>query len=229
MKRCVLLGGLILLAGLCHACAGDFDPATLTSPAVSPQAVPLNPWAADFDQPAPLSLDVTPKTAATTASSLPFAASSSSFQSYGNFGADVTNRHVRLGGATVGLGHYFFDGVSLNLEGSGYYLDESGAHGAAGSVYGLLRQHLVRRQNYSLFADVGFGIIRADHELPANGTEFNFVFHSGPGLTWRLDDDLHLLAGGRFFHVSNAKMQGDSRNPSVNGIEGYVGIMKTFF
>ena len=33
------------------------------------------------------------------------------------------------------------------------------------------------------------------------------------------------MGGARYFHLSNAQIDGPLRNPSVNGIEGYFGLM----
>ena len=48
------------------------------------------------------------------------------------------------------------------------------------------------------------------------------------GTTYPLKDNLHLLTGVRYFHLSNARIEGNSRNPSINGVEGFLGLMWTF-
>ena len=36
------------------------------------------------------------------------------------------------------------------------------------------------------------------------------------------------MAGVRYFHLSNAHLEGPRRNPSINGLEGFLGVMWTF-
>src|SRR5438034_1013209 len=76
--------------------------------------------------------------------------------------------------------------------------------------------------------DIAPGVAWAGEEVPPGGTDFNITFRSGPGITYLLRPDLHLLAGVRYVHWSNAEMHGRDRNPSVNGVEGYVGVMFAF-
>jgi hypothetical protein len=45
------------------------------------------------------------------------------------------------------------------------------------------------------------------------------------GATYQLRDNLYLFGGARYFHLSNAALEGPERNPSINGIEGYFGVM----
>lgn len=147
---------------------------------------------------------------------------------YGNYGSDVTNRNVRLGGANLGIGYYLVDNVALNLEGSANMIDEPGPDGWGGTTSLLLRQHFFNRDRFSFFIDVGWGIIETQYDTPVRGTRFNFIQHTGPGFTYELDKGTYLLGGARFFHISNARLEGRNRNPSVNGIEGYLGLMFKF-
>jgi hypothetical protein len=157
-----------------------------------------------------------------------FAAGSFSLQSYCAYLHDLSNRDVRVAGGTIGAGYYIFDSVGLNLELSGSHIDEPGPDTCAWGVGLLLRHHLIRRQDWSFFLDVGPGVAEAGREVPPGGTDFNITFRSGPGITFELRDGLHLITGVRYCHWSNADMHGRDRNPSINGVEGYVGVMFTF-
>ena len=130
-----------------------------------------------------------------------------------------------LASATIGAGYYVFDNVALNLELSGYHVHQRGPDTYAAGLQLILRHHLWQRERFSLFADVGGGIFRGDDYVPSGGTHFNFTFRSGLGITWQLRDRMHLLGGIRYFHLSNAARRGILRNPSVNGTEGYIGLM----
>jgi hypothetical protein len=39
---------------------------------------------------------------------------------------------------------------------------------------------------------------------------------------------MYLMGGVRGTHLSNARSEGEDRNPSLNGVEGYVGLLFAF-
>lgn len=133
-----------------------------------------------------------------------------------------------MAGGSVGVNYYFQDGISLGLEGGGYHLGQADGDGVAGNLGVMLRQHVIRRDRWSLYVDVGEGLFEADQDVPHDGTHFSFLFHTGPGVTWQLTEHIYLMAGVRYYHLSNAQTQGGDRNPASNGIEGYVGVMLPF-
>ncbi len=138
---------------------------------------------------------------------------------------DVTNRHVVMGGATVGVGYRVFGRTSLLIDGGGYGFSEGRIDGVAAGVTVGLRQHLLDFGRFGLDADVSGGILGADRELPYNGTHFNETIEFGPAVTYRLSDGFYLLAGVRYFHLSNADRQNAvGRNPSVNAVQGVLGV-----
>ena len=48
---------------------------------------------------------------------------------------------------------------------------------------------------------------------------------AGIGLTYKLDESTYLFGGARYFHLSNARLEGIEHNPQMNGVEFYVGLM----
>lgn len=176
------------------------------------------------DAPAVLSLNTTPAPAPTSAP-VAFGEDSWSMEITGNYLADLSNRDLQMGGGNVGVNYYLDNGISLGLQVAGYYVDETDGQGVAGSLGFLVRQHFIRRENWSFYVDVGESLFEADRNVPHDGTHFNFLFHTGPGITWKLAERVHLMAGVRYFHISNAQINGADRNPASNGIEGYVGVM----
>ena len=143
-------------------------------------------------------------------------------QSYAGYAAE--NKEALFSG-TVGAGYCIFDNFALNLEGIGYGIVQDGPDTAAAGLQFIFRHHIVARDRWSIFADVGESIFEAADRVPPGGTRFNFVLRTGVGMTYELKSDVHLLAGVRYFHLSNAQIEGSERNPSINGIEGYVGVM----
>jgi hypothetical protein len=79
--------------------------------------------------------------------------------------------------------------------------------------------------SWTLFADVGIGVLLATDNTPSGGTGFNFTPRAGVGGTWRLNDEgVRLQAGVRWHHISNARINGETRNPDRDGIMGYVAL-----
>ncbi len=91
-----------------------------------------------------------------------------------------------------------------------------------------LRHHFAVWEGGSLFFDVGEYAIQADTDVPDDGTSFNYLFLCGGGVTYRLADNVHLMAGARYFHLSNAGREGGDVNPSNNGVQVFAGVMFTF-
>jgi len=87
------------------------------------------------------------------------------------------------------------------------------------------RWHYVNTGDWSLYADVGIGLLVSPDDVPDGGTSFNFTPRVGVGLTRRLTQSgLRLITGARWHHVSNARIEGDDRNPDRDGILLYAGL-----
>jgi hypothetical protein len=152
------------------------------------------------------------------------------FQLYGTY-ADGLDARTDIASGAAGVGYFVFDNLALGLEANGYHAQQSGFDVRNAWMYGVsgvLRHHLLRFERMTFFIDVSFGPAEATHRVPAGGTYFNFVTRTGIGTTYQMKENLHLIGGVRHFHLSNAKIEGSDRNPSINGVEGFVGLMWTF-
>jgi hypothetical protein len=126
-------------------------------------------------------------------------------------------------------GHYYFaDEVSLGVELQGYYVDQLRDDTVLGGANVLLRWHFLAHERYSLFVDGAMGVSYAADDVPETGLHFNYTPQGGGGATVKLRDDLHLLGGVRFIHLSNGNLKGRDENPSQDGVQYYVGVMFTF-
>jgi hypothetical protein len=92
----------------------------------------------------------------------------------------------------------------------------------------IFRHHLVHTDRASFFLDLAAAFVEASDDVPTEGTRFNFIEQAGVGMTYHLQGNSHLLLGVRYLHLSNAGIEGQERNPSINGIAAYVGLMFTF-
>lgn len=88
-----------------------------------------------------------------------------------------------------------------------------------------LRYHYINADDWSLYADAGIGVIISPDDVPDGGTSFNFTPRVGLGFTKRLNDaGLRVITGARWHHVSNARIEGDGRNPDRDGVLIYAGL-----
>jgi hypothetical protein len=150
-----------------------------------------------------------------------------SLQAYTTYAGGIDAEEIFNSGA-IGASYYVFDNFSLGVEASGHRFEQApGSDGWMYGVAGILRHHLIQFDRSTIFADVTFGPVEATDRVPAGGTYFNFATRAGIGTTYQIQDNLYLIGGVRYFHLSNARIEGPARNPSINGVEGYVGLMLT--
>jgi hypothetical protein len=134
--------------------------------------------------------------------------------------------HV-YGGNVAGY-YYFGDEVAVGAELEGYFVDQARDDTALGGASVVIRWHFLAAERFSLFADGAFGVSYAEASVPEGGTHYNYTPKGGGGATFELRDDLHLIGGVRFFHLSNANLHGRERNPSQDGTQFFVGLLWTF-
>lgn len=148
----------------------------------------------------------------------------------GGYYRDLQSPHVRVNPYSLGVNYYVLDGVGLGVEVAGLKLDaKEGFDDAGAAGFNLtLRHHVFERGDFSFFLEAALGMIYADDEFPPGGTRFNYTEQAGVGASYRLRDDLFLIGGARFIHISNAYIHGEDQNPGVNAIGGYVGLTYRF-
>jgi hypothetical protein len=153
-------------------------------------------------------------------------------QLFGTGIVDCSGRDVWMVGPTVGIGYYVLDNLAINGEFSGYFVDQDTGNATAGAASIGLRHHVLdlgeAPSNSSLFVDVGAGFFSADDQVPPGGTHSNTTFYVGLGIARPLKENVYLIGGARYFHLSNADREGDDRNPSINAVQGFVGVMFRF-
>lgn len=114
----------------------------------------------------------------------------------------------------------------LGFELGGWYFDQPGknAEGISGSL--AMKYHFwhSEKRDITAFGELGIGVLVASRQVPAGGTNVDFLPRAGAGLTWEVAEGVRLVGGVRWHHISNARIKGDSRNPSRDGLMGYVGV-----
>jgi len=143
--------------------------------------------------------------------------------------------HANLFGGGVGLSYYIKNNLAIRAEAIGLGVEQNGDDTAAGGLTLLARWHFYRQPRWSLFVEGGAGFLISDASIPdglsareENGTHFNFTPQVGLGATYHLADNMHLIGGFRYIHISNADIAGDDENPGNDTVGGYLGVMFTF-
>ena len=160
----------------------------------------------------------------------PFAQGRWTLQLYGS-GTSSKNTDGLYSGH-VGVGYHFRDGISINAEfvGSAIQMQntkhDAGGDSASGAFDLILRWHFLRGDGWSIFGDVGGGVMESMESFPANGSHFNFRPQAGLGATLRITDDCYLMGGVKWLHVSNANLR--ERNPGFDSAMFYMGLMFPF-
>lgn len=131
--------------------------------------------------------------------------------------------------AAFTLSTFLIERLELLMEFGGWYFNQP-EDDAVGFNWNLIfRFHVFTfgdRKDWTVFLDGGAGLLVTTDVVPAGGTGFNFTPRAGFGFTHRLSDEseTRLVLGLRWHHISNARINGDDRNPGRDGINLYVGL-----
>lgn len=131
---------------------------------------------------------------------------------------------------------FLADELEFGVEAAGWYFNQTGQDtgGVSGSM--IFRWHFCHWGGddgfrSTFFGDAGIGILAAFDEVPDGGTGFDFLPRVGCGFTHALTDDeegSRLTLGLRWHHISNARIEGDARNPARDALMVYAEIQFPF-
>jgi hypothetical protein len=126
--------------------------------------------------------------------------------------------------------YFLMNRLALFAEPLGYSISQLGEDATAfGLNVGLRWYYWQPVEPLSLFVEGGLGIIEADRRVPSpDGTHHNFLEQVGFGARWRIADNIAVLGGLRYQHLSNASIHGSDRNPSIDAFGGYGGLTIEF-
>ncbi len=148
------------------------------------------------------------------------------------FGAEGSMRWQLLGGymndlegdsqAEFGasLSWFFVENLSMDFQIEGDYIAQSGGDAWGGGGTFLLRWHFINTDAWSLYGDLGCGIIGTSVPVPSGGSAVNFTPQCGGGVSFAISPDVRLMLGARWYHISNANT--GEGNPGRNSVMGYV-------
>lgn len=125
--------------------------------------------------------------------------------------------------------HFLVEDVEIAAELDLWYFDAEGDFAVGASPNLIFRWHFINNEDWTVFTDAGIGFAVSTDDVPAGGTSFNFAPRAGVGFTRRLTDGgVRLQAGARWHHISNARLTGNSNNPSRDAPLVYAGIVIPF-
>jgi hypothetical protein len=118
-----------------------------------------------------------------------------------------------------GYAYYLIDYLSVSVDVLGAYI-RSGIddNGVAAGLDVTFRRHFswVEDDPWSLFLDIGGGLQQQSTDFAGN-RRFNFRILGGGGGTLRVSDRLRLMVGLRYFHASDAGIEGGG-----GGFDGFM-------
>lgn len=130
------------------------------------------------------------------------------------------------------LSTFLIERFELLMEFGGWWFDQPGDD-ALGINWNLIfRFHVLTfgdRDEWTVFLEGGAGVLGTTDNVPEGGTGFNFTPRAGGGFTRALgDSEARFVMGVRWHHISNARINGDDRNPGRDGINVYAGVVFPF-
>lgn len=136
--------------------------------------------------------------------------------------------HEKIATGSAGIGYYLADNFGASLTVPVSHIRQYTQDATMAGLDLTLRYHFLQYERFTAFGDLSGGIAQANHIVPPGGTYFNFTAKLGIGATWRLADQLYLVGGVNYFHLSNAAIRGINRNPDLNATQPYLGLMIRF-
>lgn len=124
---------------------------------------------------------------------------------------------------------FLIDRVEWAVELGGWHFNQTGNNALGLNLSTVFRWHFYCTEDWSVYADTGIGVLVVTDNVPQDGTGFDLTPRAGVGFTRRLTDGgVRLQAGLRWHHISNARVTGETRNPSRDGVMLYVGVVFPF-
>lgn len=144
-----------------------------------------------------------------------------------SFGASYIagiDERADIGSADVSFDQFVMKNFSLGLQATALGVSQEGDDAFGVSLAVDFRHHPFTWPGGSVYVDGLFGPVETSARVPAGGTRFNFISRIGPGVMLKIDEAEYLMVGARYWHLSNAQIEGVHRNPAINGVQVYFNI-----
>lgn len=147
------------------------------------------------------------------------------FMLAGGFGLDP-DRDTIMGLGGVGFSYFLVDNFSIELELNAMGFDQDGPDAFGGNFNFLFRWHIVPRETWSFFVDLGAGVLVTNEDVPRDTQSFNFTPQGGIGVSFEVAPDTRAILGVRLHHTSNANTS--DNNIGLDCLMAYAGISLPF-
>lgn len=143
---------------------------------------------------------------------------------YAKDSSDATDVNVH-----AAYSYFIQDDVEWALEAAVWNIALQGGDAQALNASMIFRWHFFNNQTWSAYIDAGIGVMVSNDDVPNDGTSLNFTPRAGAGITRRLTEGgARLQFGVRWAHISNARLESDSHNPSRDSLAFYAGLVFPF-
>lgn len=135
---------------------------------------------------------------------------------------DLNDAREFVGGVQSGVDRIVWRGVAVRGEGVLLHVRQDGRDAwLRGATLGLRARR--RASVARLFVDVAGGRATAEHRVPPEGTQSNYVLLVGGGveIPW---SGVHITTGARWFHLSNNGSEGRHQKPGIQALGGFAGV-----
>jgi len=129
----------------------------------------------------------------------------------------------------VSFSYFLAQDIEAVAEAGIWYYGQDGKDAVGINPAFVLRWHFFHEEKWTVYTDIGIGVLLTSSDVPATGTSFNFTPRFGFGFTRELDDaGTRLQVGVRWAHVSNARITGNDDNVGRDSAMLYVGVIFPF-
>jgi hypothetical protein len=136
--------------------------------------------------------------------------------------------HEELYGIDEGITYGLRDGLLLTASQRVFYVSQrANDTWVLGLTIGV-RPRVYQKGRMSVYLEANVGFSDAAIAAPPRGTRFNYLALAGGGALVRLRPRVSGVAGLQWVHLSNASLNGPSRNPDIEAIGLTTGVLLRF-
>jgi len=136
--------------------------------------------------------------------------------------------HEDLFGLTQAVTYGVGDGFALRGAQRFLYVSQRAEDGVVLGLTIGVRRRIGRPGRVTGFLQGDVGISYTAIAAPPRGTRFNYLAIGGGGVTIRTSPRIHVVTTGLLTHISNAGLEGSSRNPDIEALGVTLGLNVRF-
>ena len=144
----------------------------------------------------------------------------------GNFGVEVKDSANTEYGIGLGVQWFLVDDFAFAPALRVWGFSQEGENAFGGSLDLLFQWHFLKGDTWSLYGDFGCGMLGTNHNVPFDGSQFNFTPQAGLGVTFDVGQERRWVVGVRWHHISNATLY--QNNPGRDSVLFYTGLSLPF-